>query len=90
MSNKWDDMLIYHKTMEECHTTGTMKVHWVRKVRMPWNRKFALRLLRFHAYKSSHFDLCLLQFPFFCSNREYTIGRRIWKMGGAYYCVTKV
>ena len=32
MSNKWDDMLIYHKTLEECHTTGTMKVHWVRKV----------------------------------------------------------
>jgi hypothetical protein len=59
MSNKWDDMLIYHKTMEECHTTGTMKVHWVRK------------------------------FPFFCSNREYIIGRRIWKMGCAYYCVTK-
>ncbi|CAL4971708.1 unnamed protein product [Urochloa decumbens] len=59
MSNKWDDMLIYHKTLEECQTTGTMKVHWVRK------------------------------FPFFCSDREYIIGRRIWKLGGAYYCVTK-
>ncbi|GJN18872.1 hypothetical protein PR202_gb06082 [Eleusine coracana subsp. coracana] len=59
MSNKWDDMLIYHKTLEECHTTGTMKVHWVRK------------------------------FPFFCSDREYIIARRIWKLGGAYYCVTK-
>nr|CAB3445426.1 unnamed protein product [Digitaria exilis] len=59
MSNKWDDMLIYHKTLEECQTTGTMKVHWVRK------------------------------FPFFCSDREYIIARRIWKLGGAYYCVTK-
>ncbi|KAG2648204.1 hypothetical protein PVAP13_1NG042900 [Panicum virgatum] len=59
MSNKWDDMLIYHKTLEECHTTGTMKVHWVRK------------------------------FPFFCSDREYIIARRIWNLGGAYYCVTK-
>uniref|UniRef100_A0A0A9HLG0 START domain-containing protein n=1 Tax=Arundo donax TaxID=35708 RepID=A0A0A9HLG0_ARUDO len=59
MSNKWDDMLIYHKTLEGCQTTGTMKVHWVRK------------------------------FPFFCSDREYIIARRIWKLGGAYYCVTK-
>ncbi|KAL6629240.1 hypothetical protein ACP70R_029005 [Stipagrostis hirtigluma subsp. patula] len=59
MSNKWDDMLIYHKTLEECQTTGTMKVHWIRK------------------------------FPFFCSDREYIIARRIWKLGGAYYCVTK-
>lgn len=32
----------------------------------------------------------LLQFPFFCSDREYIIGRRIWNAGNAYYCVTKV
>lgn len=31
-----------------------------------------------------------LQFPFFCSDREYIIGRRIWESGKAYYCVTKV
>jgi hypothetical protein len=59
ISNKWDDMLISYKTLEECQTTGTMKVHWVRK------------------------------FPFFCSDREYIIARRIWKLGSAYYCVTK-
>ncbi|CAN6482914.1 unnamed protein product [Victoria cruziana] len=29
------------------------------------------------------------KFPFFCSDREYTIGRRIWKSGDSYYCVTK-
>jgi hypothetical protein len=35
--------------------------------------------------------LCLfLQFPFFCSDREYIIGRRIWASGKTYYCVTKV
>uniref|UniRef100_A0ACD5TC07 Uncharacterized protein n=1 Tax=Avena sativa TaxID=4498 RepID=A0ACD5TC07_AVESA len=59
ISNKWDDMLISYNTLEECQTTGMMKVHWVRK------------------------------FPFFCSDREYIIARRIWKLGGAYYCVTK-
>lgn len=31
-----------------------------------------------------------LQFPFFCSDREYIIGRRIWEAGKNYYCVTKV
>ncbi|CAL0316653.1 unnamed protein product [Lupinus luteus] len=56
---KWDDMLIYANTVQECALTGAMLVHWVRK------------------------------FPFFCSDREYVIGRRIWNSGQAYYCVTK-
>ncbi|XP_051152741.1 uncharacterized protein LOC127266524 [Andrographis paniculata] len=29
------------------------------------------------------------KFPFFCSDREYIIGRRIWEEGKTYYCVTK-
>ncbi|XP_073283603.1 uncharacterized protein [Primulina huaijiensis] len=57
--SKWDDMLIHYETLDECPTTGTMHVQWVRK------------------------------FPFFCSDREYIIGRRIWQSGNAYYCVTK-
>ncbi|KAK4786672.1 hypothetical protein SAY86_010505 [Trapa natans] len=56
---KWDDMLIHASTIEECPTTGSMMVKWVRK------------------------------FPFFCSDREYIIGRRIWESGRWYYCVTK-
>ncbi|KAL5764351.1 hypothetical protein ACOSQ2_016945 [Xanthoceras sorbifolium] len=56
---KWDDMLVHTTTLEECPTTGTMVVQWVRK------------------------------FPFFCSDREYIIGRRIWESGRSYYCVTK-
>ncbi|KAK6146529.1 hypothetical protein DH2020_020398 [Rehmannia glutinosa] len=56
---KWDDMLIHAETLEECLTTGTMVVQWVRK------------------------------FPFFCSDREYIIGRRIWESGRTYYCITK-
>ncbi|XP_044476782.1 uncharacterized protein LOC123204249 [Mangifera indica] len=56
---KWDDMLTHASTLEECPTTGTMVVQWVRK------------------------------FPFFCSDREYIIGRRIWESGRSYYCVTK-
>ncbi|GAA0150266.1 hypothetical protein LIER_09244 [Lithospermum erythrorhizon] len=56
---KWDDMLVHASILEECPTTGTMTVHWVRK------------------------------FPFFCSDREYIIGRRIWESGRSYYCITK-
>ncbi|AEE76714.1 Polyketide cyclase/dehydrase and lipid transport superfamily protein [Arabidopsis thaliana] len=29
------------------------------------------------------------KFPFFCSDREYIIGRRIWESGRKYYAVTK-
>ncbi|CAH8384254.1 unnamed protein product [Eruca vesicaria subsp. sativa] len=29
------------------------------------------------------------KFPFFCSDREYIIGRRIWDAGRVFYCVTK-
>ncbi|ESQ47545.1 hypothetical protein EUTSA_v10020751mg [Eutrema salsugineum] len=29
------------------------------------------------------------KFPFFCSDREYIIGRRIWESGKKYYSVTK-
>ncbi|XP_022867898.1 uncharacterized protein LOC111387559 isoform X2 [Olea europaea var. sylvestris] len=28
---KWDDMLVHAETLEECPTTGTMMVQWVRK-----------------------------------------------------------
>ncbi|MCL7026751.1 hypothetical protein MKW94_011440, partial [Papaver nudicaule] len=30
--SNWDDMLIRCKTLEECPITGTMVVHWIRKV----------------------------------------------------------
>ncbi|XP_062189855.1 uncharacterized protein LOC133892884 [Phragmites australis] len=29
------------------------------------------------------------KFPFFCSDREYIFGGRIWEFGKTYYCVTK-
>ncbi|CAN8245641.1 unnamed protein product [Cochlearia groenlandica] len=57
--SKWDDMLLYSSTLEDCKDTGTMVVQWVRK------------------------------FPFFCSDREYIIGRRIWDANRIFYCITK-
>ncbi|KAL3651072.1 hypothetical protein CASFOL_007475 [Castilleja foliolosa] len=29
------------------------------------------------------------KFPFFCSDREYIVGRRIWESARTYYCITK-
>ncbi|KAJ6294761.1 hypothetical protein OIU76_022776 [Salix suchowensis] len=29
---KWDDMLLYSSILDECRTTGTMLVHWVRNL----------------------------------------------------------
>lgn len=29
---KWDPMLTYFKILEECSHTGTMIVHWIKKV----------------------------------------------------------
>lgn len=29
---KWDPMLVYFKILEECRNTGTMIVHWIKKV----------------------------------------------------------
>jgi hypothetical protein len=29
---KWDPMLVYFKILEECQDTGTMIVHWIKKV----------------------------------------------------------
>jgi hypothetical protein len=92
MKNTWDDMLLQHETLEEDTRTGTMVVRWVRKV------KFFLCLVidisSHQIFETKYFLLIIvhspLQFPFFCSDREYVIGRRIWASGKTFYCVTKV
>lgn len=94
---KWDDMLTHASTLEECPTTGTMVVQWVRKVR---NYFFVVYIFYFSPSCAQDALAALadlvkcfffvFQFPFFCSDREYIIGRRIWESGRSYYCVTKV
>lgn len=44
----------------------------------------------FSVLKEGGFVYCLWQFPFFCKDREYVIGRRIWSLRDAYFCITKV
>ncbi|CAN7105973.1 unnamed protein product [Brassica rapa subsp. narinosa] len=69
---KWDPMLAYFKTLEEDPQTGTTIVHWIKKVFLC----FAIVNVSSQLLMSF-----LCQFPFFCSDREYIIGRRIWESG---------
>ena len=89
---KWDDMLLQASTLEECPTTGTMVVQWVRKVSEALLCKVMYESCSLYAgsYVFAMAFCFLEQFPFFCSDREYLIGRRIWESGRSYYCVTKV
>ena len=85
---KWDDMLLHATTLEEFPNVGASVVHWIRKVTQ--TSFFHL----FHKF-CTLFTFCSyfcvsIQFPFFCSDREYTIGRRIWESERSFYCVTKV
>ncbi|KAK3228202.1 hypothetical protein Dsin_008064 [Dipteronia sinensis] len=86
--SKWDDMLIHSSTLEECPTTGTMVVQWVRKVRRCFSRTL-FAIVDVLVVLADYEKLFVEQFPFFCSDREYIIGRRIWESGRLYYCVTK-
>lgn len=92
---KWDPMLTYFKILDECPHTGTMIVHWIKKVcRTRENPEYICCIIPLTVLEFMRVDASLyfpfLQFPFFCSDREYVMGRRIWEAAKTYYCVTKV
>lgn len=55
-------MLIYASTLEECPTTGTMLVHWVRKVRIVFACFFSLLI----EFSWLHWLMTLIVFFFLC------------------------
>lgn len=65
---------------------------WVEHFIFPWIFSCLVHLehVGLHVLMLLFFLFCVPQFPFFCSDREYIIGRRIWESGRSYYCVTKV
>lgn len=83
-------MLAYFKTLEEDPQTGITIVHWIKKVVCAFLSRDILVPLSIQYSLSSITNFFCLQFPFFCSDREYIIGRRIWESGKKYYAVTKV
>ncbi|KAG6498692.1 hypothetical protein ZIOFF_038414 [Zingiber officinale] len=64
---------------------------WDDDFRFKWDPMFACStvLEEFHQ-SGTMITHWIKKFPFFCSDREYIIGRRIWEFGKAYYCVTKI
>ncbi|WCJ23951.1 Polyketide cyclase/dehydrase and lipid transport superfamily protein [Euphorbia peplus] len=63
---------------------------WDDEFRMKWDPMLAhLKILEESPHTGSSIVHWIKKFPFFCSDREYIIGRRIWEAGKAYYCVTK-
>ncbi|XP_009627905.1 uncharacterized protein [Nicotiana tomentosiformis] len=63
---------------------------WDDEFRLKWDPMLAyFKILQESPHTGSMIIHWIKKFPFFCSDREYIIGRRIWESGKTYYCVTK-
>uniref|UniRef100_A0A6M2F3X6 START domain-containing protein n=1 Tax=Populus davidiana TaxID=266767 RepID=A0A6M2F3X6_9ROSI len=63
---------------------------WDDEFRPKWDTMLAyFKILEEYPHTGTMIVHWIKKFPFFCSDREYIIGRRIWDAGKAYYCVTK-
>lgn len=63
---------------------------WDDEFRLKWDPMLAyFKILEEFPHTGTMIVHWIKKFPFFCSDREYIIGRRIWEAGKTYYCVTK-
>ncbi|KFK39597.1 hypothetical protein AALP_AA3G264700 [Arabis alpina] len=63
---------------------------WDDEFRPKWDTMLAyFKTLEEHLQTGTTIVHWIKKFPFFCSDREYIIGRRIWESGKKYYAVTK-
>ncbi|KAK6254825.1 hypothetical protein SCA6_016130 [Theobroma cacao] len=63
---------------------------WDDEFRPKWDPMLAyVKILKECPHTGTMVVHWIKKFPFFCSDREYIIGRRIWDAGKTYYCVTK-
>ncbi|RVX21672.1 hypothetical protein CK203_001023 [Vitis vinifera] len=63
---------------------------WDDEFRPKWDPMLAyFKILEEFPHTATMIVHWIKKFPFFCSDREYIIGRRIWEAGKTYYCVTK-
>jgi hypothetical protein len=64
---------------------------WDDEFRLKWDPMLAyFKILEEFPQNGTMIIHWIKKFPFFCSDREYIFGRRIWESGKTYYCVTKV
>nr|DAD19772.1 TPA_asm: hypothetical protein HUJ06_021235 [Nelumbo nucifera] len=63
---------------------------WDDEFRPKWDPMLAcFKVLEEYPHEGKMIVQWVKKFPFFCSDREYIIGRQIWESGKTYYCVTK-
>ncbi|KDP20295.1 hypothetical protein JCGZ_08307 [Jatropha curcas] len=63
---------------------------WDDEFRLKWDAMLAyFKILEEFPHTGTMIVHWIKKFPFFCSDREYIIGRRIWEADKTYYCVTK-
>ncbi|KAG9452572.1 hypothetical protein H6P81_005476 [Aristolochia fimbriata] len=63
---------------------------WDDDFRQKWDAMLAyFKTLEEHPLTGEMTVHWIKKFPFFCSDREYIFGRRIWESSKTYYCVTK-
>ncbi|KAF5941780.1 hypothetical protein HYC85_019422 [Camellia sinensis] len=83
---------VYHsRTVFEDATPEMVRdFFWDDEFRTKWDTMLAyFKILKECSHTGTMIVQWIKKFPFFCSDREYIIGRRIWEAGNTYYCVTK-
>ncbi|XWS39242.1 hypothetical protein CRYUN_Cryun18bG0033800 [Craigia yunnanensis] len=83
---------VYHsKTVFEDATPEVVRdFFWDDEFRPKWDTMLAyVKILEECPRTGTMIVHWIRKFPFFCSDREYIIARRIWEAGKTYYCVTK-
>ncbi|XP_054822809.1 LOW QUALITY PROTEIN: uncharacterized protein LOC129321098 [Prosopis cineraria] len=84
--------LVYQsKTVFEDATPELVRdFFWDDEFRLKWDSMLAYcKILEECSHNGIMFSHWIKKFPFFCSDREYIIARRIWESGDTFYCVTK-
>uniref|UniRef100_A0A7N0UU31 START domain-containing protein n=1 Tax=Kalanchoe fedtschenkoi TaxID=63787 RepID=A0A7N0UU31_KALFE len=83
---------VYHsKTVFEDATPEVVRdFFWDDEFRPKWDPMLAhFNILEEYPDTGASVVHWIKKFPFFCSDREYVIGRKIWEAGKIHYCVTK-
>lgn len=87
-----DGPIVYRsRTVFEDATPELVKdFFWDDDFRFKWDAMLAYsKILEEFPENGTMIVQWIKKFPFFCSDREYIIGRRIWDDGKAFYCITK-
>ncbi|KAJ1691814.1 hypothetical protein LUZ63_015969 [Rhynchospora breviuscula] len=87
-----DGPIVYKsRTIFEDATPELVKdFFWDDEFRLKWDAMLAYsKILEEFSENGTMIVHWIKKFPFFCSDREYIIGRRIWEDGKTFYCVTK-